>query len=329
MTRGRSKTLSVVVNFFNMRREAERTLFSLTPAYQDVDPAAYEVVVIDNGSIEPLDEHWVTGFGENFRYLYHDTQSKSPCGAMNRAARAAEAHLVMCIIDGARILSPRVLKYSLLLAGLYEHPFIYTLGMHIGSKPQNFLVGEGYDRAKEDALLEATNWKLHGYALFDLSSVALSSKNGFFSRLTETNCFTMRKDDFIDLGGFDESFVSPGGGLANMDIFNRIHEDARFSPVMLLGEATFHQFHEGVATNVCLEKHPWEAMEREYKSIRGKHFRSSFRYPDYYGGVSAECWPFMKGEEAAPRQPPRIILRVSQALRRLTGFLSKKTKVNS
>jgi glycosyltransferase involved in cell wall biosynthesis len=297
MIREHSRTLSVVVNFFNMKREAKRTLFSLTPAYQqDIHPAAYEVIVIDNGSTDPLDESWVTSLGDNFRYIYYDTKSKSPCAAMNRAVRTVESQIVMCIIDGARLLSPKVLKYSILSTGLYEHPFVYTLAMHIGNKPQNFLVVEGHNQTKEDELLNSIDWKSHGYSLFNISCVALASKNGFFSQRSETNCFTMRRDDYLDMGGFDERFVSPGGGLANLDFFNRIHEDAKYSPVMLLGEATFHQFHGGVATNVPMEMHPWKEMEKEYRFVKGKPYALSFRYPEYFGSVPTECWPFMKGD---------------------------------
>src|SRR4029453_5975812 len=43
--------LSVVVVFYNMRREAARTLHSLSRSYQrDVQDLDYEVLVIDNGS---------------------------------------------------------------------------------------------------------------------------------------------------------------------------------------------------------------------------------------------------------------------------------------
>jgi glycosyltransferase involved in cell wall biosynthesis len=298
---GRSTTLTVVVNFFNMRREARRTLFSLTPAYQqDVNPADYEVIAVDNGSSEPLEEPWVTSLGDNFRYVYHDTDSRSPCTALNRVVRTVDSEVVMCIIDGARILSPKVLKYSLAAVRLYGHPFIYTLSMHIGNRPQNVLVVQGYNQAEEDALFNSLDWRSYGYNLFNISSVALSSKKGFFSQLSETNCFAMRKHDYLHMGGFDERFVGPGGGLANLDFFNRIHEDVKYSPVMLLGEATFHQFHGGIATNVPMEMHPWEEMEKEYRMVRGKPFAPSFRYPEYFGGVPAECWPFMKGDTAIP-----------------------------
>jgi len=89
-----------------MRREAARTLFSLTPAYQqDIDPAVYEVIAVDNGSSEPLDESWVKTFGDNFRYIYYDTESKSPCTAINRAVESTASQMIMCMIDGARLLS--------------------------------------------------------------------------------------------------------------------------------------------------------------------------------------------------------------------------------
>ena len=62
--------LSVVVITHNMRREAPRTLQSLAPEYQrEVDPAAYEVLVVDNGSSEPLGRAAVTAWGRNFSYL--------------------------------------------------------------------------------------------------------------------------------------------------------------------------------------------------------------------------------------------------------------------
>ena len=48
--------LSVIVVFRNMAREAPRTLFTLSGAYQrGVDPSAYEVIAVDAGSALPID----------------------------------------------------------------------------------------------------------------------------------------------------------------------------------------------------------------------------------------------------------------------------------
>ena len=48
--------LSVVVVVYNIPREAERALYSLSAAYQQhIAPDAYEVIVVDNGSTPPFD----------------------------------------------------------------------------------------------------------------------------------------------------------------------------------------------------------------------------------------------------------------------------------
>lgn len=291
----RRPRLSVIVNFYNMQREAERTLYSLSAAYQQaIEADDYEVLVIDNGSTQPLNASRVQAFGKNFHYHYLQTHSASPCKALNQAARLAKGDLLMCCIDGARILSPNILNLSLQAAKLHPHPFIYTMSMHLGSKPQNLSIADGYNQHVEDQLLATVDWQKNGYQLFTISSTALSSGNGFFSQFAESNCFCLRKSDYLQLGGFDEAFNSKGGGLVNLDFFNRIHEDKRFYPILLLGEATFHQFHGGVATNVSFEEHPWEQMASEYQAIRQQVFVSEFKKPTYLGSFSDEAKAFIR-----------------------------------
>ena len=67
----------------------------------------------------------------------------------------------------------------------------------------------------------------------------VACRNGFFSPIEETTCFTIRRDTLLELGGFHEGFRSPGGGIVNQDIFKVIIESPKVEPVMLLGEATF------------------------------------------------------------------------------------------
>ncbi len=203
----------------------------------------------------------------------------------------------MCMIDGARILSPGILKFTLLAARCVDHPFIYTLSMHLGPKPQNESMEDGYDQHQEDRLLESVDWRANGYELFRISSVALSSKKGFLSKLAESNCFTMRKDDYLRLGGLSEQFACGGGGLANLDFFNRVHERLEITPVLLLGEATFHQFHGGTATNVPLNRHPWNEFADEYRRIRGREYQPSYRRPVLIGELHPQCLPVLQGLE--------------------------------
>jgi glycosyltransferase involved in cell wall biosynthesis len=286
--------LSVIIIFYNMAREARRTLFSLSREYQrQTDHISYEVIVVDNGSPEPLERDWVDSLGDNFRYIYLNTNTISPCKALNYGVEVAKSNFIMLCIDGARILSPGILNYSMLATKLFGNPFIYTIGMHIGHKTQNYLAEENYNQLNEDKLLASFNWEKDGYVLFDVSSVALSSKRGYLSRVRETNCVTLLKSTYLEMEGFDEKFVSAGGGLANLDFFNRANQNKTISPVMLLGEATFHQFHGGTATNVPLKDHPWERMAEEYQKIRDKPFETIFRFPVYFGEIHPKSqWLF-------------------------------------
>ena len=59
-----SPLISVIVVIHNMRREAERTLLSLSVDYQrDVSVDDYEVHVVENGSSAPVDAAFVARFG--------------------------------------------------------------------------------------------------------------------------------------------------------------------------------------------------------------------------------------------------------------------------
>ncbi len=273
-----------------MQREAQRTLHTLSNSYQGLDDKnKYEVVAIDNGSSTPLSSREVRSFGPEFGYHHVQTDDPSPCATINNFVLNARFENIMVVIDGARMLSPGVVRLALTALEAFDHPFVYTFGMHLGARPQNVLVSEGYNAAAEDQLLETVDWRQNGYSLFSISCPALSSKRGFFSQLTESNCFALRKEDFVRLGMYQSQFKSPGGGLCNLDVFNRINDCAWIQPIMLLGEASFHQFHGGVATNVPMAQHPWESMQAEYLQVVGEPYRNKFRPPLYLGSFREEC----------------------------------------
>lgn len=286
--------LSIIIAFYNMQREAPRTLYSASPEYQqggtDID---YEVIALDNGSTHPLRANLASTFGSNFKQSYFESEYPSPCMAINAAVKAAKGEFVMCCIDGARILSPGIVRKSIKIADAYRQPFIYTLGMHLGEKVQPQSMLEGYNQETEDKLLESINWQHNGYDLFNISSVAVSSKQGFFSNISESNCFIMRREDYLAMGGFNEKFISPGGGLCNLDIFKRAHEVAGQTPIMLLGEATFHQFHGGVATNTPPAEFNFQRMNEEYRDINGELWQEFKHSPVYFGEIPQQAKPFI------------------------------------
>lgn len=287
----RKPRLSVVVIFHNMRREAARTLYSLTTKYQKgISDSDYEVIAVDSSSTEPLDEAMVRSFGPQFSYLNVQWEHPSPCKAMNQGVAAASNHIVICAIDGARIFSPGILAKTLKAFRNFKNPFVYTLGMHLGEKLQNESILEGYNQTVEDELLKTVEWEKDGYKLFSISTPAGSCKAGYYAkRMSESNCFALSKENYKQIGGFDERFVTPGGGLINLDVFKRVTQNEKITPVMLMGEATFHQYHGGVATNVPIKEHPWKKFAEEYRRIRGEEYVTVFRMPEYFGELVPEA----------------------------------------
>jgi hypothetical protein len=293
--------ISVVVVFHDMRREAARTLFTLSPDYQrDVGHLRYEVIAVDSGSSLPIAADEVARFGPNFRYRYFDDGTPSPVGAVNAAVAASSGRMVVVMIDGARMLSPGILGLMHRAAKAYDRPFVHTLSMHLGPEVQNVSVTRGYNQAVEDALLAEVDWQRDGYRLFELSVAALSSGVGFLSALTESNCFALPREVWDAHGGLDDRFVMPGGGFANLDFFGRLMADPTLTPVMLLGEATFHQFHGGVATNVPVERHPGRGFADEYGRIRGRPFAAVWRTPVYFGVPTPHSWPLLRRSAENP-----------------------------
>jgi len=284
--------LSIIVVFYNMKREAPRTLYSLSSQYQQkVVSSEYEVIVIDNGSIEHLSEDLVKSFGQNFRLIRRDA-SPSPAQAINAGVEIAKGNLIMICIDGARMLSPKVVYFTLMAFKAFENPVVATIAYHLGPKLQNISMTEGYNQDIEDKLLASVDWEGNGYSLFSISSFAGSSISGWFLPLGESNCLTISKSQFKGLNGFDENFVSSGGGLVNPDFYKRACEVA--APlVVLLGEGTFHQFHGGVATNVPRDKHPGRIFHNEYRQLRGRDYTPPGQEPILFGKLPKESMPFL------------------------------------
>jgi len=267
--------VSVIVVVYNMAREAPRTLLSLSAAYQrDVAADRYEVIVIDNGSTPAFEARALENLAGNFRLIRVEHAKASPVEAINRGLAQARGKLVGVMIDGARIASPGIVSLALAAQMIAERTVTLTLGFHLGPEVQVSSVKNGYDLKREDALLEQSGWTRDGYRLFGISVLSGSSANGWFKPITESNAIFMPKALWQELGGFDPRFESPGGGLANLDLFSRAVRAADVI-VTLLGEGTFHQVHGGVATNAV--EHPWPAFHAEYRRIRGHDYQP----PDY------------------------------------------------
>ena len=264
--------VSVVVIVYEMTAQIENTLRSLLPPYQrELAAAHYEIILIDNGSSSMLDER-LQKFSPNLRYIYIPPAEArpNPAAALNRGVALARAPLLCLMIDGARMLTPGVLAWGLRLTALAEDAVAEVRGWHLGPKFQPESIVEGYNPSVEKDLLERVRWWENGYRLFDICSASAQTKAGFSRPASESNCLFLSRALFDRVGGFDERYEQPGGGLVNRDFYARIVAAAE-RVWTILGEGTFHQVHGGAATGLPLEKlRPavarWKA---EFERLRG------------------------------------------------------------
>jgi len=282
--------LSVIICTYNMPREAARTLLSAVAPYQrNVSDQDYEVIVVDNGSTTPLSTNSLPG---GVKIYDMPTPSPSPVFAMNWAAREiASGQYLLMSIDGARIFSQGIYREIINAHRQVEDAFVYTLGWHLGPKVQMQSIKEGYNQEVEDALLARSGWPEQADAIYDISTFAGSSLPGFFNNISESNAFSISRSLFDEVGGYDERFVSPGGGLANLELFARYVSRPAAKNVCLLGEGTFHQVHGGAATS---GKVPRNIMDDEYLAIFGRSYQSPRYDRLYYGRPCASAVPFVR-----------------------------------
>ena len=306
------RDLTVVVVFYNMRREAARTLHSLSRAYQrGVDDLDYEVIAVDNGSSpdERLTEEYVRSFGPEFRFIdLGDKATPSPVPALNRGIKAAKGDVIALMIDGAHLVTPGVLHFGMTGIASYPTALVVAQQWYIGPGQQPDMLLNGYDQDYEDRLFAEVDWPTDGYRLFDIGHFI--GDRDWFDGLWESNCIFTPRKLLEQVGGFDENFAMPGGGAANLDLYERLASSPDVNVVTILGEGSFHQLHGGDTTN---EAEPTERKRRvtayldHYGELRGKQFRGHGKPIHYVGSMQSGAF-----RTKARRRTPKAFLSAAK-----------------
>ena len=283
--------LTVVVVFYNMRREAQRTLHSLSRAYQEgVDDLRYEVIAVDNGSApgQGLDADLVASFGPEFRFIdMGDDAQPSPVPALNAGIRAGRGRAYALMIDGAHVLTPGVLRFGVAGLDTYAPAIVGTQQWYTGPGQQGEAMDDGYDQAYEDRLFEQIDWPQAGYRLFEIGHFV--GDRDWLDGLWESNCLFVERAQLEQVGAFEERFTVAGGGYANLELYERLGTSPDITVASILGEGSFHQVHGGTTTN---QIDPAERRSRvfgysqQYAALRGRAFHGPGKPIHFVGRIT-------------------------------------------
>ena len=242
--------LTIAIACYQMREQIGNTLRSLLPPYQrDIADDPIDIVLVDNGSPQPLPPA-VYALSTNifYKYIPPSDARPSPASALNAAVRQSRSSHLCLMIDGARLLSPGVISWGQRILDLAPGAMVEVRGWHLSPKPTDGNTEPEDIWRQEKAALDKIEWLQEGYRLFDIAVASAQTRGGFAGPTAESNCVFLSSSLFDAIGGFDERYAAAGGGLMNVDFFARAA--AKASAVFtLLGEGTFHQTHGGAATS--------------------------------------------------------------------------------
>jgi hypothetical protein len=285
--------LSIIVIAYKMPRQLANTLYSLSADYElNVDAQDYEVIVIENRSSNNLPPNTLEQLNGNFRYLLRDESGISPIPALNEGLLQARGNTIGILIDGARLLTPRVLEHTLTLAQMESSPLIALPGYHLAEQEHD---AYGPERAQEELdILEAINWKHNGYDIFNHACFSAGNRRGFFHPFMECNALFCTRKAIEKLGGGDERFNLSGGGSFNLHLYRSLGLQADNTLYMLPGDGSFHQYHSGVTTSTKSDRaEELEKFNDQLNSFWNGQFKALSREPILHGTIPSQALRFL------------------------------------
>lgn len=287
--------LSVVVISYRMPHQALNTVRSFAPDYQrDVSAEDYEVILIENRSDRMTGREAVESVASNVRYFERDNVGASPVPSLVFGMEQARGDIVGLVIDGARMVTPRVISNALAAFRITPHAVVAIPGYHLGSSEQHR--NPDHDEATEQELLDRIDWQTDGYRLF-AASVFFRGQHqyGYLLPLMESNCVFFSRADYDEIGGVDLRFDMPGGGMVNLDLYKRLVERDDAQLFVTPGEGTFHQYHGGVTTTANEGRDALlHEFREQYAALRGSNYTMPQRIPRLIGAVPGWAMPALE-----------------------------------
>jgi hypothetical protein len=285
--------LSIIVVVYRMRRQAYNTLYSLSTAYQCNTAANYEVIVVENRSDENLPAAQVESLPGNFRYFLREDPGVSPVPAVNFALAQCRGSMVGLLIDGARMLSPRVVEHVLTLRRAFDHPLVVVPGYHLGTEQHG--AADAARATTEQDELERLDWRADGYRLFSHACFSPGNSRGYFHPLMECNALFCNRQSLVEIGGADPHFDLAGGGSINLHIYRSLGMQPRNQLIVLPGEGNFHQYHGGVTTQAIDDREATlAAFRNQLNGCWGGQYKALSREPLLFGNVGSSAQRFLQ-----------------------------------
>lgn len=298
--------LSVVVIAYRMPEQLLNTVYTLSAHHQrQVREQDYEIIVIENRSDRCVDTQRLLALGNNIRYQCREESGVSPAAAINAGLSLCRAPFVGLLIDGARMVTPRIIDCALMAERVDPDALVAVPGYNLG--PELHHLARDYNETAEQELLATTGWKENGYRLFDIANISEANPRGVFQPFMECNCLFTSRANWQRIGGADEAFQFAGGGGLNLHIYRSLGVLAETNHFFVLpGEGSFHQYHGGVSTQKRDDREtslqsPRDQLEHYWN---GK-FKGLEREPLLLGAVDAHAQKFL--QYASERAQKRFV----------------------
>jgi glycosyltransferase involved in cell wall biosynthesis len=302
--------LSVIVIAYRMPGQLENTLLSLAPDYQlGVSEQDYEVIVMENSSGDNLPPEKLAALPDNFHYRLREEASSTPVYAVNEAFALSRAPFICLMIDGARMVSPRVIQTALMAYAMNPDAVVAVPGYQLGSDEQHMLEDVVDQLAYEQQLLASINWREDGYELFAISSLSGANHRGYLQPMMECNCVFASAKNYAAIGYANTDFQYPGGGSVNLHIYRSLGMLPATKFFVTPGEGSFHQYHDGVTTSSYAERAA--AIEKHTVQLHSYWpggFQGLRRDPILLGRVPVQAQPFLiKSLECSKKRFERLL----------------------